>query len=137
MFPPSFALSLFPDTFIFRYRSDLDPSCNIDKVARVGEHAVIACQSVSTEFPFGHGIAGLKNVTRPSESRGRKRTFRRDERKRKTRGDDRALHRELSYANSNRAQPVPFTIPRDSRGIKLNSRCALIADDLESHDVES
>lgn len=65
----------FPDMFIFKYRNDLDPSRNIDKVARVGEHAVTACQSVSTEFPFRREIATSKEggrVSRAVESRRKK-----------------------------------------------------------------
>lgn len=118
VFPVELRSFAFPDAFIFKKRNDLDPFYNIDKVARVGKYAIIAYQSVNTEFPFRHGIAAWKmlrgRVSRNVESRRKKSvSSRREQAKKKNARRRRVIprYRELSYANSNRMQPVSFTIP--------------------------
>lgn len=123
---PSIALSLSQMRLSSKI-DNLDPSCNIDKVARAGEYAVIACQSPNTEFPFRHGIAARKmlrgRVSCTVKSRWKKDVPSRREQAKKEEARRRscvALRcRELSYANSNRMQPVSFMTPWDSRRIKL------------------
>lgn len=56
-FLSSFALSLSQTCLSLNIAMTSILLSNIDKVARVGEYAVTACQSVSTEFPFRRGIA--------------------------------------------------------------------------------